>query len=256
MSLPNQKPDLEDSINVTEAHGRLVREAAAAAREKRIADNGREPVSLWIFVACAVALLVAGGILSAGGFFKYGSTFKEGYVRTPAPGADDSGPKPKEALEAYSAKGAKIYTSKCIGCHGADARGDGANYPSLVGSKWVTGETEILSQIILNGLQGPTSYGHPFGAGIMPSQAAGLNAMDVASLMTYLRNSLGNSTGDIVTVEMGQAALDLAAARKNPGVPVTAEEINNEHKKNLPGETLDPKSMVNPVTLEPATDTQ
>ena len=29
MSLPEQKPDLEDSINVSEAHGRLVREAAA-----------------------------------------------------------------------------------------------------------------------------------------------------------------------------------------------------------------------------------
>jgi hypothetical protein len=37
MSPPNQKPDLEDSINVTEAHGRVVREAAACAREKRIA---------------------------------------------------------------------------------------------------------------------------------------------------------------------------------------------------------------------------
>jgi hypothetical protein len=34
MSSPNQKPDLEDSINVTEAHGRMVREAAACAREK------------------------------------------------------------------------------------------------------------------------------------------------------------------------------------------------------------------------------
>ncbi|MFT3991998.1 MAG: cytochrome c [Luteolibacter sp.] len=256
MSLPNQKPDLDDSINVTEAHGRLVREAAAAAREKRIGDTGREPVSLWIFVGCAVALLVAGGILSAGGFFKYGSTFKEGYVRTPAPGAGDSGPKPKEALAAYSAKGAKIYTSKCIGCHGADAKGDGANYPSLIGSKWVLGETEVFSQIFLNGLQGPTSYGHPFGAGVMPSQAAGLTAMDVAGLMTYLRNNMGNSTGDIITVEMGQAALDLAAARKNPGTPVTGEELMADHKKNLPGAVLDPKSLVNPVTLQPAAATK
>ena len=54
MSSPNQKPDLEDSINVTEAHGRVVREAAACAREKRIANNGSEPISLWVIAACGV----------------------------------------------------------------------------------------------------------------------------------------------------------------------------------------------------------
>jgi len=253
MSLPNQKPDLEDSINVTEAHGRLVREAAAAVREKRISETGREPVSLWIITACAVALLFAGGVLGLSGkFFNYDSTFRENYVRQPAPGAADSGPKPKEALAAYSAKGAKIYTAKCNGCHGADAKGDGANYPSLAGSKWVLGETERFSQVFINGLQGPTSSGKVYGAGVMPSQAAGLSATDVACLMTYLRNNFGNSKGDIVTVEMAQAALDIAAKRKNAGKPVTAEELNTEHVKNLPGAPLDPKSLVNPLTLAPA----
>ena len=67
MSERNSKPDLEDSINVTEAHGKVVREAAACAREKRIVDNGIEPVSLWAFVACGVVLLIAGGILGGGG---------------------------------------------------------------------------------------------------------------------------------------------------------------------------------------------
>ena len=51
MSLPNQKPDLEDSINVAETHGHVVREAAASFREKRIVDNGIAPISLWAFVA-------------------------------------------------------------------------------------------------------------------------------------------------------------------------------------------------------------
>jgi hypothetical protein len=67
MSLPEQKPDLEDSINVSEAHDRLVREAAACVREKRIAANGSEPISLWVIALCGVVVLIAGGILGGAG---------------------------------------------------------------------------------------------------------------------------------------------------------------------------------------------
>lgn len=252
MSSPNQKPDLEDSINVTEAHGRVVREAAAAAREKRIADNGTEPITLWILTACGVVAIIAGGILGgAGKLFAYSTTFREGYVRTPAPGTAASGPQPKEALAAYMAKGAKIYSAKCNGCHGADAKGDGANFPSLAGSKWATGETERFSLIILNGLQGPTSTGKSYGAG-MPSQAAGLTPEDLAGIMTYVRNNFGNSTGDVVTAEMAKAAMDISAKRAKAGQQVTGEELAASHLKALPGAVLDPKTMVDPVTLAPA----
>ena len=150
MSLPNQKPDLEDSINVTEAHGRVVREAAACAREKRIVDNGIEPISLWAIAACGVVLLIAGGILGGGGhLFAYGATFREGYVRTPAGGAEDTGPVPKAAIDAYMAKGGKIFSAKCSGCHGSDARGNGSTYPSLAGSAWVNGETERFAMVLM-----------------------------------------------------------------------------------------------------------
>lgn len=253
MSVPNSKPDLEDSINVSEAHGRLMREAAATAREKRIADNGLEPVALWVVVACGVAAFFAGGILwSGGGFFDYKATFKEGYVRADAPGGDGGGAKPKEALAAYMAKGQKIYTSKCNGCHGADAKGDGANYPSLAGSKWVLGPTEGVAMVVLNGLQGPTSTGKTYGAGLMPPQGAGMSAEDLAGLLTYIRNNFGNSTGDVVTVDMAKAAIDISAKREKAGSPSTADEIMSIHQKALPGDVLDPKTMVNPVNLTPA----
>jgi mono/diheme cytochrome c family protein len=253
MSLPNQKPDLEDSINVTETHGRLVREAAAAAREKSVSTAGNEPISVWVLAACGVAALVAGGILGgAGELFSYDSTFREGYMRTPAPGAEKSGPAAKTALDAYMAKGAKIYAAKCNGCHGPDAKGDGANFPSLAGSEWATGETERFGMIILNGLQGPTSTGKVYGAGMMPPQGAGLSPEDLAGVMTYVRNHFGNSTGDVVTKEMAKAAMEISNSRAKAGQPVTAEELNSEHKKPLPGEPVDPKAMVDPISLEPA----
>ena len=251
MSLPNQKPDLEDSINVTEAHGRVVREAAACAREKRIADNGIAPISLWALVACGVVLLVAGGILGSGGeLFAYGATFREGYVRAPAGGAEDTGPVPKEALAAYMAKGAKIYTAKCNGCHGSDAKGNGSTFPSLVGSTWVNGETERFAMVILNGLEGPVSDGKTYG--VMPPQGIGMGAEDLAGIMTYVRNNFGNAKGDVVTTEMAKAALEISAARKNVGKSATTGELTADHVKPLPGVVLDPKTMCDPITLVPA----
>src|SRR4051812_9701711 len=99
MSGLNSKPDLEDSINVSEAHGRVMREAAATAREKRIADNGREPISLWVLAGCLAPVLVAGIILGSGGnYFGYKSTFREGYIRDTPKGVGGDGPAAKEAL--------------------------------------------------------------------------------------------------------------------------------------------------------------
>ncbi len=140
-------------------------------------------------------------------------------------------------------RGSRIYSVKCNGCHGPDAKGDGANFPSLVGSEWATGETDRLAMIILNGLVGPISTGKTYGgAGGMAAQGAGLSPEDLAGIMTYVRNNFGNSTGDIVTVEMAKAAMGISAARAKAGQQVTAEELNAEHLKALPGEALDPKA--------------
>jgi mono/diheme cytochrome c family protein len=249
MAPSNQKPDLEDSINVTEAHGRVVREAAACAREKRIADNGIAPISLWAFVLCGVVLLIAGGILGTGGrLFAYGTTFRDGYVRTPAAGGADVGVVPREALAAYAAKGAKIYSAKCNGCHGPDGRGSGASFPALAGSSWVTGETERLAMIILNGLEGPASDGKTYG--VMPPQGIGMTPEDLASVMTFVRNNFGNSTGDVVSIEMARNAIEISGARSDAGNMVDVAELAN-HAKQLAGEEIAADSMVDPISLAP-----
>lgn len=249
MSPSNPKPDLDESINVTEAHGRVVRDAAACVREKRIADNGIAPVSLWAFAACGTVLLVAGGILGAGGdMFDYQAVFRPGYVRAPSGAAEETGPEPKEALAAYKSKGEKIYSARCSGCHGPDAKGNGSTYPSLVGANWPTGPSERFSLIILNGLQGPVDDGKTYGQ--MPPQGIGMSAQDLAGIMTYVRNNFGNTVGDVITTQMAQAAMDISAKRSAPGSPVTGEELKN-HEKDLPGDKLDPTTMVDPITLEP-----
>jgi len=250
MSAPNENPDLDENTNVTEVHARVVREAAACAREKRIVENGIEPISLWAFAACGIVLLIAGGVLGgAGNLFTYSATFKEGYVRSAPPGVADSGPVPRPVLAALSNRGAKIYSAKCGGCHGPDAKGNGSTYPSLIGSTWVIKETEVLAMVILNGLNGPVSSGKTYG--VMPPQGIGMTPEDLAGVMTYLRNNLGNAVGDVVTPEMGKAAIDISTARPQAGNMVTAAEINADHMKNLPGEVIAPDTMVDPISLVP-----
>ena len=252
MSSPNShsKPDLDETINVTEAHGRVTSESAACEREKRLADSGRESVPLWVITACGVVLLIAGGVLgNAGTLFSYDSTFRKDYVRGLAPGGAETGPEAKTALVAFSAKGSKIFSAKCNGCHGSDGKGDGVNYPSLAGSSFVIEENQKFAMIILNGIQGPISNGKTYGAGIMPAQGAGMTPEDLAGVMTYVRNSFGNSTGDVVSIEMAKNAIDLSAAREKAGQSVTAEEIRSAHSTKLPGEEMLPDTMVNPANL-------
>lgn len=247
----NSRPDLDDVINVTSAHSNSA--TAAAAREFRNPGVDKEPLSIATFALCAAMLIIGGAVLgnTDGALFDYKATIQPNYVRGKAPGVlEEVALPPKAILDVYVKKGQSLYSAKCNGCHGADAKGDGANYPSLVGSAWVTGHTDRFSQVILNGLQGPTSTGKVYGAGVMPAQGGGMSAQDLAFIMTFIRNSFGNTVGDVVSPEMAQAAIDLAAARPNPAAPVTAEELK-AHEKDLPGNKVDPAMLVDPITFKP-----
>ncbi len=245
------KPDLEESVNVTEAHDRVLRGAAAVSREHKLNENGDAPLSLWVTVLCAIPICFAGWTAFGYGapLFSYKDTVKTGYVQViPSDGGDDVMP-PEPAVVAYARKGSKVFGAKCQGCHGADGRGDGNQFPSLVGSKFAMGENERFSQIILNGLTGPTSYGKVFG--VMPSQAP-VSAEELACVMTYVRNNLGsNKVGDVVSKAQAAEALKISAGRAKAGSQVTADELDADHKKTLPGAVIAADTLVDPLTLEP-----
>jgi len=247
MSAPYQSPDSNDSAAATAA----VPDYAAAAREKRIPENGSEPISLWpTTVVCGAVLILAGFMLDYGGnTLSYDALFRAGYVRSSPPGSVATPLPPKPALEAYMARGKKVFEAKCITCHGPEAKGNGTTYPSLVGSAWANGETERFSMIVLNGLQGPTSNGRVYG--VMTPQGIGMTPEELAGIMTYVRNHFGNTKGDVITTEMAKAAMKISAARKNAGLSVTAEELTADHVKALEGKPVAATTLVDPLTLEP-----
>lgn len=217
--------------------------------EKGIPESGREPISLRTTVICG-AVLILGGLIAgySGTQFSYASLFRDGYVRVRPPGAKITPPAPKKALDAYMARGKKIFEGKCITCHGPEAKGNGVTYPSLVGSPWALGETERFSLIVLNGLAGPVSDGKTYG--VMTPQGIGMTAEDLAGIMTYVRNHFGNTKGDVVTVEMARNAMKISAARKNAGQSMSAEELA-DHVRNLEGKEVKPDDMVDPLTFAP-----
>jgi len=241
------QPDLEDSTNVVEKHEKVLELSASQARENQISETGMEPVSLWVFLASAIVLLIGGGVLGAGGkLFSY-SPHPQGYTRPEFASDADTGPTIGPILEALSKRGKNIY-AKCSGCHGSTGNGDGNQYPPLAGSEWVTGSTGRLAQIILNGLSGPIDVAGKTYNGNMPAQAP-LTSAELAAVMTYIRNEF-NDVGDVVSVE--QAANAIKDYESRPQGAITVPELNADHDKMLEGEVVDPSTNVNFETLQPA----
>ena len=85
------------------------------------------------------------------------------------------------------AKGATIYASNCAACHQANGKGVAGAFPALEGSKVVTGPPQDQIHIVLNGKPGTA----------MPPWKQ-LSDVDIASVITYTRNSWGNKSGDVM----------------------------------------------------------
>lgn len=244
-----QKPDLDESTNVAESHSRVLNDSAAAAREKLIRENGTEAVPVWVFLLCAIALLVGGSVLGSGGnFLGYGELVKDGYMTGEPPKAIGGAAEATgEALAVYVKVGKSVYTT-CAGCHGSNGAGQG-DIPPLANSEWVTGNTHLAAAALIHGLNGPIEVNGQTYNNNMGAQAGSMSAKDLAAVLTYIRNSFGNETGDIVTVEMAQAAMN--AGKERGGGQVTANELLEKYDKMLPGTPLDPTTIISFDDLQP-----
>ena len=91
-------------------------------------------------------------------------------------------------------KGASVYAANCVSCHMAEGQGVAGLFPALVGSPIATGPAADHVSRVLNGKN------------LMPAFKAQLNDVDLAAVITYERNSWGNSTGDMVQPSTVKAA--------------------------------------------------
>jgi cytochrome c oxidase subunit 2 len=83
-------------------------------------------------------------------------------------------------------RGKQVYNT-CAACHGPNGEGVGP-FPKLAGSKITTGPLSEHLNIVLKGKPGTA----------MQAFGSQMGDADIAAVITYERNSFGNSTGDVV----------------------------------------------------------
>jgi ubiquinol-cytochrome c reductase cytochrome b subunit len=98
-----------------------------------------------------------------------------------------------------SAAGAKVFSTNCSSCHGANGQGSPGAFPPLANNPVVTGDPHKVIGIVLNGLHGSITVAGQTYNGQMPPWKSALSNGDVASVITYIRGSLGNNHASAVT---------------------------------------------------------
>jgi cytochrome c oxidase subunit 2 len=83
--------------------------------------------------------------------------------------------------------GEKVYAN-CVACHGADGKGLPGAFPAIADSPVATGPVAAHVSVVMNGKAGTA----------MQAFKNQLSDVDIAAVVTYQRNALGNNTGDIV----------------------------------------------------------
>ncbi len=100
-------------------------------------------------------------------------------------------------------KGEEIYKREgfCVTCHQPDGLGLSASqFPPLAGQKWVTGSEERLIKLTLKGMMGPLKLSGKTYPGQVPMTPFGgmLNDEEIASVLTFVRNTFGNKADPIM----------------------------------------------------------
>ncbi len=125
-------------------------------------------------------------------------------------------------------KGQQVYMLVCFACHQPTGLGLPGMFPTLTSSDWASApKPDRIIRMVLHGVTGPiTLNGKPFTtpAPLMPPQGAALNDDQIASVLTYVRNSFGNK-GSVVTPDQVQAIREAEKARTAMWTQAELEKI-------------------------------
>ena len=120
----------------------------------------------------------------------------------------------------------------CAACHGQNGEGAPNIGPPLANSEWVAGPVENLIGIQLRGLEGPITVAGKDYSFPAPMAAMGTGQPDgnIAAVLTYVRNSFGNS-----------------APAVTPEMVAKYREDNQEILSQVPAPALKVSELINPL---------
>jgi mono/diheme cytochrome c family protein len=99
-------------------------------------------------------------------------------------------------------RGEQIYKQTCLPCHQADGSGVQGLNPPLKNSAYVTGKDSRLIGIVLNGLSDGVEINGDAYTNPMPPFGGILNDNEIADVLTYVRNSFGNTAKEISVAQI------------------------------------------------------
>ena len=140
------------------------------------------------------------------------------YLLSLKPAVQDN-PQALPASDVRMVAGQAIYKDNCAGCHTDGGTGIPHLFPRLAGGHAVqSDDPTTLIHTVLLGSQGAATAAAPTGP-TMPSFAWRLNDMQVASVLTYIRNTWGNAASAVSANQVGtvkghgrKAMVDFATA--------------------------------------------
>ena len=107
----------------------------------------------------------------------------------------------QEELKASLQAGKAVYDSYCLPCHMANGMGAPGMNPPLAGTDYVVGDKERLIRVILEGLSEPIEINGEIYQNAMAAHAF-LSDNQIADVLTYIRQSFGNSASEITPDEV------------------------------------------------------
>lgn len=129
---------------------------------------------------------------------------------------------PAATTAAAPSGGEALFQQRCMSCHQANGEGLPGTYPALAGSEYAANPNPAVPiRIVLHGIQGPITVKGTTYNSLMPAYGVGVVMTDdeVASLLTYVRSSWGNSASAVTAAEV---AAERAATASHSGA-MTAE---------------------------------
>lgn len=103
---------------------------------------------------------------------------------------------PEEQKAALMAVGQEVYGQQCAGCHQANGQGTPNVFPPLAGDPVTVGAPERHIEVVLKGMSGVPINGVNYTSAMPPWPQ--LSDEQIASVITYERNSWGNDAGVVL----------------------------------------------------------
>jgi mono/diheme cytochrome c family protein len=197
LSLPSSQPPSHDP----HAHPDPIMDMhQAAMREMSDPVDGVTATPVPFLLACFFFCFWGGFYISEYKGEWSGDVFNENYK--PGMAAPAAAPVNPMVL------GQEIFNT-CTQCHQSNGLGIPGQYPPLVASEFVTGDSRRLTAILLNGANGPFVVNGQAYNSKMPAWRDQYNDEELAAVMTYIRASWGNKAAPVTKESVAQVRGEL-----------------------------------------------